>query len=159
MMLSRCLSGVLPGFVLTVLFGAASLCEGTTRTVTNLNDSGSGSLRDTIAASIAGDTIVFGAGVTGVINLTNGELLIERDLTIIGPGAEALTMKARSNARVFRITTTTASLSGLTILGGNSGYNGGGISTSASLPLSRRVLSGNRRSGQVGGGACNSGSC
>ena len=55
----------------------------TTFTVTNLNDSGSGSLRDTIAAANSGDTIVF--AVTGTIALSSPEILIDKDLTINGP--------------------------------------------------------------------------
>jgi hypothetical protein len=43
-------------------------------TVSNLNDNGSGSLRDAVAASASGDTIVFANGSTGTIALTNGEI-------------------------------------------------------------------------------------
>jgi hypothetical protein len=60
-------------------------------TVTTLNDSGSGSLRNTIAAATAGDTINF--AVTGTIFLTSGELLINKNLDIVGPGADSLTVQ------------------------------------------------------------------
>src|SRR5215813_6935775 len=52
--------------------------------VTSLADSGTGTLRDTIAAAAPGDTIDF--AVTGTIALTSGELAIAKDLTLAGPG-------------------------------------------------------------------------
>jgi hypothetical protein len=83
---------------LVVLAGSAL---GTTRTVTSLNDSGAGSLRDTIAASASGDTIVF--AVTGTIVLTSSSLDVNHDLTILGPGASSLTIarQSTSNFRIF----------------------------------------------------------
>ena len=144
------LVGALP---LMVFFCALTLAGATTRTVTNLNDSGSGSLRDTIAASIAGDSIIFADGLASTITLSSGELLLERDLTIIGPGAELLTLKGNGITRIFRITATTANLSGLTITGGivSGSNNGGGILNVASLVLSRCDLVGNSCSNQGGG--------
>ena len=52
----------------------------TIRTVTNLNDSGSGSLRNAMLASSAGDTINF--SITGTISAPYGPMLIDKDLTI-----------------------------------------------------------------------------
>ena len=66
-------------------------------TVTNLNDSNAGSLRQAIIdanATPEADTITFAPGLTGTIVLTSGQLpLIVNNLTIQGPGAPSLTIK------------------------------------------------------------------
>jgi predicted outer membrane repeat protein len=64
--------------------------------VTNTADNGAGSLRQAVvnANGAAGpDTISFsGAGASGTIRLTTGEISITDDVTITGPGAGALTV-------------------------------------------------------------------
>src|SRR3989442_8393169 len=72
-----------------------------TITVNNTDDSGVGSLRQAIQTAAPGDKIDF--SVTGVITLTNGALLIEQNLTIIGPGAAKLSVSGNSSSRVFEI--------------------------------------------------------
>src|SRR5262245_48516275 len=62
-----------------------------TTAVTSTADGGAGSLRQVIGNSAVGDTIVF--SVTGAILLTNGELLINKQLTILGPGAGLLSVE------------------------------------------------------------------
>jgi len=87
-------------------------------TVTNTNDSGAGSLRQAIADAAAGDTISL---APGTITLTTGELVINKDLTISGPGSGKLTIQ-RSTAggtpefRIFNVTSSTGTItiSGLT---------------------------------------------
>lgn len=78
------------------LFGDASILV-----VTNLADGAPGSLREAIAAAHAADTISF--AVRGTIVLTNGELLVTKNLKIAGPGATNLAVSARSQARVLEI--------------------------------------------------------
>src|SRR5438034_10124731 len=70
-------------------------------------DSGNGSLRQAIqdnAALGAGNTIIFSNVVTGAITLTNGELLISENLTILGPGPASLAVNGNAASRVFHIT-------------------------------------------------------
>jgi hypothetical protein len=150
---------VLAGFSLTALAPAATL------TVTNSNDSGPGTLRQAIQTAAAADTINF--SITGLITLTNGQLLITNNLSIVGPGATNLAISANTNSRIFEIgSSVTASISGLTLRdgyagtgtnggssapGGNGG-NGGGIYNSGNLTLAGCTLSGNHAgNGGTGG--------
>src|SRR5262245_32124569 len=74
-------------------------------TVTNLLDDGAGSLRAAIRGAASGDTVNF--AVSGMITLTTGPLVINKDLTIAGPGAygaTALTVSGNHTSRVFDVT-------------------------------------------------------
>lgn len=140
--------------------------------VSNTNESGPGSLRDTIAAASDGDTIQFDAALKGqTIMLTSGQLEINRNLTIEGPGAAQLTVQ-RSTAndtpafRVFSISpmASNVTLSGLTISNGNapgegnSAESGGGIAFGgrgmAALTIANCAVSGNNSPSYGGGLAC-----
>ena len=82
---------------------AAVPCDDTL-TVTNTNDSGAGSLRQAIADAGRGDTINFNlSNCPCLITLTSGELVIGKDLTIIGPGANLLTISGNNASRIFFI--------------------------------------------------------
>src|SRR5688500_13492564 len=59
-----------------------------TNVVTTLADDGPGSLRQVISNSVSGDTIIF--ATNGTIVLTTGELLITKNLVVIGRGATNL---------------------------------------------------------------------
>ena len=75
---------------LVALIVSASFClqASATITVTTTNDSGAGSLRQAIIDSLQTDTINFDSSLNGqTITLTSGQLLIDKDLTITGPGA------------------------------------------------------------------------
>ena len=119
--------------------------------VTNSNNSGAGSLRSTINTACPGATITFdmSAGhVTSPITLTTGELLINKNLTITGPGANLLTISGNNASRVFEITSgQTVILTGLTLTKGkvsSVGINqGGAILNAGSLTLTNITTSGN----------------
>jgi Chlamydia polymorphic membrane protein (Chlamydia_PMP) repeat len=135
--------------VITLLFAAMASVQSVhaaTITVTNTNDSGAGSLRQAISDAAAGDTIDFQSGLTGTIILTTGELLISKNLTISGPGANTLAVSGDNASRVFHIGFgQTVTISGLTITDGiASGDFGGGIfSEQATLTVSDCTVSGN----------------
>ncbi len=128
--------------------------------VQNTNDSGAGSLRDTIANASAGDTITFVPGL-GTITLSSGELLLSKALTISGPATGTQTISGGGVSRVFEIAAgTQVALANLTITGGQSaaGADGGGILNGGNLTLSTSTVSGNSSgagangTGQGGGG-------
>ena len=84
-------------------FGVAS-AQAATVTVTTTADTGAGSLRAAIAAAAAGDTIQFAAPLSGQsVLLTSGELAINKNITIDGPGADQLAVKKASGSPDFRI--------------------------------------------------------
>ncbi len=75
--------------------------------VTNLNDSGAGSLRNALEYAENGDTIALSPNLSGTIELTSGELLIDQDVTIVGPisstGAPAIAISGGNSSRVFDV--------------------------------------------------------
>src|SRR5260370_33846696 len=76
-----------------------------TFTVTNLADSGSGSLRDAVQQanlSPGADTIQFAPRLTGTIALAS-EIQITSDLTIDGTNANQLTVSARNATLDFDV--------------------------------------------------------
>jgi len=124
--------------------------------VTNTNDSGSGSLRQALADANDGDTINF--AVTGTITLTSGELLVDKSITISGPGASNLAIDGNAKSRVFHIACQSVTISGLTISNGHTTEFGGGIyNDHAVLILSNCVITGNSTAGNIGGGIHNDG--
>ena len=72
-------------------------CLPSTLTVTSTADSGPGSLRAEIAAAQSGDTIVFDPSIAGtMIQLTSGELVINKSLDIEWQGAGPLTVSGHN---------------------------------------------------------------
>src|SRR5262249_38910810 len=95
-------------------------------TVTNTNDSGPGSLRNALATANDGDTINF--AVSGTIGLTSGELVVDNNITISGPGSDTLAVDGNSKSRVFYVgPDATVIISDLTITNGTTTDPGGGI--------------------------------
>ena len=93
-----------------------------TITVTNRNDSGPGSLRQALHDANDGDTITF--AVTGTIVLTSGGLVLDKNVTISGPGPDRLSIDGNQAKFecVFGVaqynTANTATISGLTVTNG-----------------------------------------
>ena len=126
-----------------------------TFTVTNLLDTGAGSLRAAVSAANANpgaDVIDF--TTTGTITLTSGELDITDSLTINGPGASALAVSGAGVSRVFGINgDPTVVIAGLTVANGSTTDSpGGGISMAGgNLTLDHVTVSGNYAVGAPGG--------
>jgi len=74
-----------------------------THTVTNGNDSGAGSLRQTVLDANSGDTIIFAPNVD-VVSLTSEQITINKNLTINGKSKEEKTAISGNNwTRIFRV--------------------------------------------------------
>jgi hypothetical protein len=150
--LFRCSRFHLPCVIGALLLSAADMSAASI-TVTNGNDTGSGSLRQAILDASSGDTINFAASVT-TVNLRSAELVVDKNLTIAGPGADRLTVRRGTNAppfRIFHITSSTAtvSISRLTISNGAAtgafdDGDGGGIRSAGVLTLTDCIISDNQ---------------
>jgi len=127
--------------------------------VTNLNDSGAGSLRQTLASAAPGDNIEFASSLSGgTINLTSGQLSVTQSVSIIGLGAGNLTISGGDDLTVFNIASATnVIISALTITSGSAGSrgNGGDIYNSGTLALSSVTVSSG--SAEIGAGLYNNG--
>jgi CSLREA domain-containing protein len=110
-------------------------------------------LRSAIATAQDGDIIGFESSVTGVITL-NETLLIEHNITIVGPGADVLAIDGNQKVRVFRIDYSIVDMSGLTIQHGritDEEDRGAGIYNLGKLALSDVAITDNVSQGGGGG--------
>lgn len=131
-----------------VLAGWTRNVDAASFVVANVNDSGPGSLRQTIldaTASPGADTITFHPTVTGTITILSEHLpSITDDLTIIGPGADVLAVSGNSLFNIFAVggSEVTVSISGLSITNGFGG-SGGGIHNTGILTIANSKVSDN----------------
>ena len=117
---------------------------GPVATVTNTDDSGPGSLRQTVIDAVAGTTIQFAASIAGqTIVLTSGYVLLDKSLTIEGPST-GITVSGGLSSRVFYVDTDVdAVLRNLSIVDGRDG-NGGAVKVgSGSLTLDHVLVANN----------------
>ena len=120
-----------------LLCAMAMQAHAATITVTNTNDSGPGSLRQALAIANDGDAINF--TVTGSITLTSSGLVIDKNVTISGPGANQLAIDGNQGDFVFGVDPDkTAVIAGLTIRNGQIG-----IGNIGALTISNCVVTGN----------------
>ncbi len=148
---------------LSILASLLSLgTPGSTIVVTSSADAGAGSLRQAVAESLAGDAITFSPVILRV-DLSSGEIVIDKGLDIRGPSANSpgdqLVIDAGGTSRVFRITRPAGgpmpvvALDDLALTGGASvGGNGGALYTEGRLTLLRCSIYGNTATAGPGGG-------
>ncbi|NJS13016.1 MAG: hypothetical protein HC789_22930 [Microcoleus sp. CSU_2_2] len=107
------------------------------------------SLREAISIARSGAEIGFSPALSGsTLNLTLGELRIDRSITIQGLGADNLTISGNNTSRVFNIddgnaTQIDVAIDGLTISGGNTAGNGGGILNRENLTIANSNIRNN----------------
>ncbi|MCS0500676.1 choice-of-anchor Q domain-containing protein [Protaetiibacter mangrovi] len=138
---------------------AAAPAQAATFEVTNLADSGAGSLRQAILdanATPGADVVTFASGLTGEIALTSGTITVTDATTLDGPGASQLTVAGDGTGSVFAVTSPAQVVfSGVTITGGGgAGSNSGGVYVNnggADVTIRDTILTGN--TGTYGGGA------
>src|SRR6266446_1095193 len=114
--------------VVLILVAASPPLQAAILFVSNTQTSGTGSLRGTVAAAAAGDTIVFNIPTsdpgystsTGVftIFLTSGEIVIDKDLSIAGPSAANIALDGVQASRIFNVTAGTVAISNLSLVEG-----------------------------------------
>jgi len=101
-------------FVFAALLVAQPVAAAT-HTVRNIDADGDGSFRRAVDDAVDGDMILFGSSVHGTIALEE-PLEVSADVTIKGPGADAVTVKGSGEATL--IVGGSVTISGLTIAGG-----------------------------------------
>jgi predicted outer membrane repeat protein len=139
-MMRRFAVSILTSFLVAgaLVFAISGPASAATITVTSGADSGPGTLRAAVAAAGAGDTIVFSPTLT-IVELTSAEIVITQSVSIVGPGADILTVRRSSaggtpNFRLFKINAPSATvlMSGMTVTNGNQAAGGAVNITDAS---------------------------
>jgi hypothetical protein len=153
-------SSVLIRFITAAIFVISGpvAVSAATYTVSNLNDSGPGSLRQAINdanGTLGTSTINF--SVSGTIPVTSGELNIISSLKISGPGSGSLTVSGNNTSRIFNVNANHVTISGITIQNGSTGSSGGGINNAGSLTVRDCTITGNSAGASFGGGINNDG--
>src|SRR5205823_1157452 len=135
-------------FTATLTFAAA---PPTTHTVTNANDSGSGSLRATLAASNTGDKIVFDPTLAGqTITLTTNDPSTIGQTATVPPGPTALVVDG------IAITIDGSAAPGL-VISGNDTQRVLAVTNGGTLSLTNLTLSNGLAKGGNGGAAAGDG--
>ena len=132
-----------------LLAGSTAASANVPLSVTNLNDSGAGSLRQALldANTAPGqDVITFATGVSGTISLLSDFPDLTEAIDLEGPGSSVITIDggwtqaggSGAGHEIFDISddgSGTWTLSGITVTGGNSSFNGGAIWSCNDSPL------------------------
>ena len=169
---------LLPLLLAGLVVGRLVLFQPDPTYVTNLQDDGVGSLRWAIANAPSESTIMFDKSLRGhTILLTGGDLIIGKNLTIRGPGADMLSISSGKNGYIVHVLAGVAvTISGLTFkdsetdisfieneagtltlndstISGNTAQFGGGIDNNkgGTLTLNNSTISGNTAAGSGGG--------
>ena len=117
--------------------------------VQNTSDTGPGSLREVIGCAATGSTIIFNPVLLDqTITLTSGEINVDKNLTITGPGLDHLKISGNNNSRIFHLMASKILIiQGLNLENSNASTNGGAIYNEGNLTLANVVLKNNKQNG------------
>jgi CSLREA domain-containing protein len=160
--------------LLLLVFGVAVGSYASTLTITKVEDTNDGvcdadcSLREAVSAAASGDTVVFSSLFNSpqTITLLNGQIAIDKNLTITGTGQDLVTVSGNNSSRILLIFVNgvTVNISGMTFRDGNGGSPtigiGGAIRVigTSTLNISNATFTNNRTGTQSGGGGAIEGS-
>lgn len=149
------LLGLLLGILINLLLFTTPSLHAATVTVSNTNDSGPGSLRQLLADTAPGDTLLFAASLSGQTMLLSTTITLTQDVTISGALlSNPLTLSGNRAIRVLAINPgVTSHLTGLIIADGYS-QEGGGLYNQGTVTLHSVHFDRNKAS--RGGGIYNS---
>jgi hypothetical protein len=145
------------GLSIGAALGMTATAQAADFTVSNLNDSGAGSLRQAVLdanATPGADRVLFQSTLTGQITLAS-QLEITDATQVLGPGPDKLTVSGNNNAGIFYVDTpagTPVTVSGLKLTGGTADNGGAILSKYAELTVVNAVVSGNTATSIGGGG-------
>lgn len=144
-------------WLLLAMLATGDLLAGTI-TVTNLDDSGAGSLREAITTAdgdAGADTIVFDAALNGTITLVSNLPTITDTAGLTIDGNSRITVSGNNSVQPFFVDDDASlNLENLTVSNGLTDF-GGGIRNDGTLNLINSTISGNSANDKVGGGILN----
>ena len=113
--------------------------------VSNLNDSGDGSLRQALSAIATGGSITFDPGLAGgAIALTSGPLVLSRDVSVSGPASAAVTIDGGGADRLLIVETGVQATASHLVFSNGYGFQlAGGILNNGNLTLDHVTVSNN----------------
>ncbi|HEX2979623.1 MAG TPA: choice-of-anchor Q domain-containing protein [Anaerolineaceae bacterium] len=148
-------------FIFALIFGLViSLfptlpVQAATLKVTNINNSGAGSLRQALTSARSGDTITFDPALSGKTIVLASTLIIQKRVTIAGLGAENLAISGNNKYRLFLIDAmANVTITGLTLTNAYTrNQRGSAIYTTGKLILDHVILQNSVMDGLSFGGA------
>jgi len=150
--------------MLTLLGCMAQSLQAATLTVTNASNSGSGSLRATLANANDGDTVVFARSLKNNTIMLPGssQLNIDKNITlngdVDGDKKPDITINGVGRVRLFKIGGgAEVTLKSLNLLRGSATREGGGILNDGTLTISKCTFNGNWVAAGSGGAISNRG--
>ena len=120
-----------------------------TNIVTNINNSGPGSLRDVMACSLTGSSITFASSLLNqTIPLTSGPITVDKNLTIQGLGVASLTLSGNNSSIIFHVLPgSNLIVKDVALKNATAVSNGGAIHAQGNIKLQNVLLQNNFENG------------